>query len=368
MRIARVSYRVPPLPGGKERHVECLTREQVARGHEVTMMFRHGSVVPPGARHLPLATTALSRAMSLASDRLAFAAEATRAVRSLPGVDLLHLHGDHVEAMTLGPACRRLGIPLVLTVHGALSTRRPHPRLARTAFRFVDAFIALGSTTAADLADRGVDPRRISTMSSGLDLSGMPAPAPTDREPGLLVSVGTLDPVKHHDLLIEAFHELRRTRPGLRLVIVGDGPERAALARLAAGGPVELIGQFPRDEVYRLVSRAELFVLASRRLPGKGEGVPTAALEALALGTPVVVSSAATLDPVVPDQEAYRTFESGSVASLCEVVGTVLDDEPGRRRMSLLGARAARTLSWPMIADRVEEAYREVLPHRPALT
>ncbi|MFK4106514.1 glycosyltransferase family 4 protein [Streptomyces sp. NPDC019531] len=347
-----------------ERHVECLTREQVARGHQVTMAFRRGSVVPQGATRLPLRATALSRALAPVSDRLAFAAEVAAAVRRLcagpvsPGVDLVHLHGDHLEACLLGIACRRLGIPLFLTVHGALTQR--HRRLARHAFKHVTAFIALGSATAADLVARGADERRVLTMSSGLELSAMPSPTgPPPREPGLIVSVGALDPVKNHGLLIEAFHELARSRPTLRLVIAGDGPERDRLARLAAAGPgAELSGPLSRSDVYRLVRRAEVFVLASRRLTGKGEGVPTAALEALALGTPVVVSSEASLEPVVTDREAYRIFRSGSTADAVRVLGSVLDDEPGRNKMSALGVRAASALDWALVAERVENWYR----------
>ncbi|MDQ1048323.1 glycosyltransferase involved in cell wall biosynthesis [Streptomyces sp. V4I2] len=364
MRIVRVSYRVPPMPGGMERHVECLTREQVAHGHQVSMAFRHGSVVPRGATRLPLRAATLSRALAPASDRLAFGAEVAAAVRRLcdgpgsPAVDLVHLHGDHLEASLLGPVCRRLGIPLFLTVHGALTQR--HRRLARHAFKHVAAFIALGSATAADLVARGVDERRVLTMSSGLELSAMLSPTgPPPREPGLIVSVGALDPVKNHGLLIEAFHELARSRPTLRFVIAGDGPERDRLARLAAAGPgVELAGPLSRADVYRLVRRAEVFALASRRLTGKGEGVPTAALEALALGTPVVVSSEASLEPVVTDREVYRIFRSGSTADAVRVLGGVLDDETARNKMSALGVRAASALDWALVAERVENWYR----------
>ncbi|WP_128381974.1 glycosyltransferase family 4 protein [Streptomyces cavernae] len=367
MHILRLSYRVPPMPGGLERHVERLTHEQVRRGHRVTMAFRHGTALPPGAARLPLRTTAMSRALARMSDKAAFAVEAAAMTRQLCGgsrahdIDMLHLHGDHTEAMWLGPVCRHLGIPLCLTVHGRLATR--WQRLARHAFRQVDAFIALGSGTAADLVARGVPERRILTMSSGLELSRMPsATAPRDRESGLIVSVGALDPVKNHALLIEAFHDLARDRPELRLVIAGEGPELDRLRTLAAAGPgVELVGALPRQEVYRLVGRAEVFVLASRRLPGKGEGVPTAALEALAMGTPVVVSSEATLHPVIRDPEAYRIFRSGSKTDLTGALTTLLDDAALRERMSALGRRAAAELDWPVVAGRVEEWYRTAL-------
>ncbi|MGV9324969.1 glycosyltransferase family 4 protein [Streptosporangium sandarakinum] len=358
MRIVRVSYRVPPERGGKERHVDCLTREQLGRGHQVALAFRRGGTVPEGAAVLPLRPTVPSRVLAARSDVLAFAAEVAHALRRAGRADLVHLHGDHVEAAVLGPFCRRRGVPLVLTVHGALSRR--HHRAARRALGAVDAFIALGSRPARDLVELGADPRRVLTMSSGLDLAGMPCPGPpAAREPGLVVSVGSLDPVKNHDLVIEAVRLVRRTRPEVRLVIAGDGPERSRLSRLSeAGGPIELAGPLSRDEVYGLLRRAQVFVLASRRLPGKGEGVPTAALEALALGTPVILSSEASLDPVVRDGGAYRTFESGSLDGLVSVLGAVLDDEEERDRMSARGPRAVAGLGWPAVADRVEEWYR----------
>jgi glycosyltransferase involved in cell wall biosynthesis len=361
VRIARISYRMPPEPGGKERHVECLTREQLRRGHEVVLAFRRGETVPDGAMVLPIRPTGLSRALAVKSDVLAFAAETARALRKADAVDLVHLHGDHVEAAVLGPTCRRLGIPLVLTVHGALTQR--HRRFGASALRGVAAFIALGSRTAEDLTAFGADPRRILIMSSGLDIEGIAGFSKEPvREPGLVVSVGSLEPMKNHALLIEAVHMLRRTRPEIRLLIAGEGPERGRLRRLAGMGTgITLLGQLRRDDVYRLLQRAQLFVLASRRLGGKGEGVPTAALEALALGTPVVVSSEALLDPVVPDRGTYRTFGSGSVDDLVAILGALLDDEQGRQRMSTLGRRAAAALDWPTVAGRVEEWYRVAL-------
>ncbi|MFC6086324.1 glycosyltransferase family 4 protein [Sphaerisporangium aureirubrum] len=361
MRILRVSYRVPPEPGGKERHVECLTRQQVRRGHHVTLAFRRGLAVPDGAEVLPLRPTMLSPVLARKSDVLAFAAEVAGTLRRHPRPDLLHLHGDHVEASVLGPACRRLGVPLVLTVHAALSRR--HPRFTRAALRHVGSYIALGTATAGDLMWAGADPDRIQVASSGLDLDAIARLAPyTAREPGLVVSVGSLEPMKNHALVAEAVRELRRTRPRVRLVVVGDGPDLDRLRRLAGPGTgVELAGRLSREQVYPLVRRAEAFVLASRRLPGKGEGVPTAALEALALGTPVVVSSDASLDPVVTGGAAYRVFRSGSLVDLVTVLGAVLDDPRARREMAEHGRAAAATLDWAAVAGRMEQSYDRAL-------
>jgi len=76
MHILRLSYRVPPMPGGMERHVECLTREQLGRGHRVTLAFRYGTAVPDGAAHLSLSRTAPSRLLAVRSENAAFVAYA----------------------------------------------------------------------------------------------------------------------------------------------------------------------------------------------------------------------------------------------------------------------------------------------------
>jgi glycosyltransferase involved in cell wall biosynthesis len=227
--------------------------------------------------------------------------------------------------------------------------------------------MAIGSRPTQDLVSLGIDPRRILTLSSGLDLARLSElRAQAVREPGLIVSVGSLIAMKNHGLLIEAVHRLRRTRPGIRLIIAGEGPDRSLLRRLSGSdGAIELVGQLSAEEVYGLVRRAEVFVLASRRLAGKAEGVPTAALEALALGTPVVLSSDATLDPVVPADGTYQAFQSGSLDGLVAVLGDVLDDEESRNRMSAMGVRATAALGWPEVANKIEDWYRMALDAGP---
>ncbi|MGS2643741.1 glycosyltransferase [Streptosporangium sp. LJ11] len=356
MRILRIGYRLPPEPGGKERHIERLSREQILRGHEVHVAHRWGRV-PDGARTVTPAPTRISRALARKSDVLAFATECAHALPRAGRMDVMHLHGDHREALVLGPAARRLGIPVVLTVHGALTAR--HRLMMPLAFRYVDGFIALGRRPAEDLLAAGVPARKITTMSSGLDLGHLArfrrrGPA----EAGLIVSVGSLERVKDHALTIRAFRELRVTHPGARLVIVGDGTERARLERLTgADSGVEFAGHTPADQVYSLVGRARAFVLSSRRLRTVGEGIPTAALEALALGTPVIVSSDASLDPAITDPGAYRTFRTGSAVELLCHLRSVLDDEAAALQLAERGRQAASGLDWPLVAARVEELY-----------
>lgn len=113
-----------------------------------------------------------------------------------------------------------------------------------------------------------------------LNLSGSP----------LLLSVGYLIERKGHHIAIQALAELRSSHPGARLVIVGDGAERAALVTLAeelqVSDRVVFAGARPNSELLKWYSAADIFILASSR-----EGWANVLLEAMACGTPVVASN-----------------------------------------------------------------------------
>ncbi|WP_405085622.1 glycosyltransferase family 4 protein [Microbispora sp. NBC_01389] len=363
MRILHIAHRLPPEPGGKERYVERLVGEQLRRGHEVAVAHRRGDC-PPGAEPLRPARTWPARVVSLRSDEAGFAVECARALRTAGPLDVVHLHGDHREALALGPAARRLGVPLVLHVHGALAMR--HRPVMPWAFRHVAGFAVVGARPRADLLAAGVPGRLVHVVPSGVDLNRLRGFRCGPRERGLVVSVGSLVPVKNHELTVEAFGRVRADRPDARLVIAGDGPERDRLRRLAAACPgVELAGHLSGDEVRALVSRAEVFVQSSRRLSGVGEGIPLAALEALALGTAVLASSDASLDPVVPP-DCYRMFRSGSAAGLAAGLRDLLDQGGLPRQATEKGMRAVEGLDWPLVAARVERLYERVVHGTPA--
>ncbi|MGW5264148.1 glycosyltransferase family 4 protein [Microbispora sp. NPDC004025] len=362
MRILHIAYRLPPEPGGMELHIERQIRAQVLGGHEVVVAHRRGAPLRD-TESLPLTRTAASWVVSRKSDQVAFAMECAAALHRMGRPEVIHLHGDHREALALGPAARRLGIPLGLQIHGALATH--HRWIMPWAFRHVGGFLVAGTRPRGDLLAIGVPDPLIRMTSAGLDLrrlTGFRTDAHVER--GLIVSVGSLIKAKNHALTIEAFHRVRKARPDARLVIAGDGPERDRLRRLAAAGPgIEFTGHISPDRVYSLVSRAQILVHSSRRLLGMGEGIPNAALEALALGTALLVSSDASLDPAAPP-DAYRMFRTGSVDDLVAQLHTLLEDDEARQRMIERGVRAAEALDWPLVAARVERWYDAVISRR----
>jgi glycosyltransferase involved in cell wall biosynthesis len=171
--------------------------------------------------------------------------------------------------------------------------------------------------------------RRFALLAGGV--RGIVAPvAPVDVEPGggaparlargtgpLVVSVARLVPIKGLDVLVRACAFHAGDVAPLRLVLVGEGPERERLRALAGalGVSLQLVGAVPRAEVPAWLRAADIYAQPSRTLAnGRSEGMPLSTLEALSVGVPVVVSDSGGLAELA--SRGARVVPAGDVASL----------------------------------------------------
>lgn len=164
---------------------------------------------------------------------------------------------------------------------------------------------------------------------------------------------------KDHITAVRAMHHLARRHPGLKLVLPGGvGPaERAVLdevERLELGHAVIRTGRLPNASVLALIEDAVAMVFPSRY---EGFGIP--AIEAMALGTPVVVSDAGALVEVVGD--AGAVFPAGDDAQLAVEIHHLLDDEARRTNMASAGRARAAHFDAARTAERLLAAYRSAL-------
>jgi glycosyltransferase involved in cell wall biosynthesis len=147
------------------------------------------------------------------------------------------------------------------------------------------------------------------------------------KTPVKAVTVGRLVPWKQVDGLIEALNEI----PELGLVVVGDGPERPRLERIAqelgVSGRVYFAGQRSKRETLSLMAACDLFVLNSTY-----EGLPHTVLEAMALGLPVIATAVGGTPEVVRDGETGLLIHSGNRA-LEKTLYALVTDEKTRRRL-----------------------------------
>lgn len=145
--------------------------------------------------------------------------------------------------------------------------------------------------------------------------------------------VGTvcgLRPQKELETALRALGRLAPHRPTLRFVIVGDGPERGRLERLAEelGVPTIFLGNRPNDEVPDLVAAMDVLVMSSRF-----EGMPLAVLEWMAAAKPIVASRVGGIPSMVEDEQEALLVPPRDHAAFAQAIGRLLDDPAERQRL-----------------------------------
>ena len=263
-------------------------------------------------------------------------AEALMLAEHLERHGVTHLHNHIAKAScTVAMLTSELtGIPYSFTLHGPDIFFEPlHWRLdekiARARFvACISEFCRSQAMVFSDQAHWG----KLHIVHCGVD-PGRYDPAPREGAPHLLF-VGRLAAVKGVPVLFEALQRL--DIPGLRVTLIGDGPERAGLEREVAerglSDVVEFAGYRNQTEVAEALREADALVL-----PSFAEGVPVVLMEAMASARPVVTTRIAGVPELVEHGVSGRLVPPGDVDALAEALREVLCDAGLRARMGAAG-------------------------------
>jgi glycosyltransferase involved in cell wall biosynthesis len=287
--------------------------------------------------------------------------------------DLVHthlVHGDLYGQL----AARAAGVTGLSSVHGTPSfyERQPYLAAGKLVGRLAARRIAISEHVAAWLRSTGLArPERIRVVYYGID----PEPwnvssAGRDRARDTFgleagdVAIGIasrLIPGKGHDLLVEALARARLECPQLKLLIAGDGTERAAIEQAAARcgppGTVQVLGFLQDIPAFY----AACDVVAFPTQPELSEGFGLAALEAMAASKPVVASSVGSLPEVVDDGVTGILVPASSVSALASALVDLARDETRRRSLGDAGeVRARRDFPLEAMVSRTIDVYREL--------
>jgi len=366
MRIVQLANFYGPRSGGLRTALHHLGDGYVSAGHDVTLIVpgphRNDERMPNGVRRITLPAPKIP---GTGGYRVVDPLRVKALLRTLHP-DLLEV-SDRLTLRGMGAWARRHGVRGVVISHERLDRLLEQFLLPGTLARAVaDAAnrrMAAGYDTvvcttafAREEFDR-IGAPNVRQVPLGVDLNTF---APAKLDPGLrdtlargadtlLVHCGRLSPEKHVDRSIDALAELHGTGNRIRLVIAGDGPRRPALQRRAAGLPVTFLGFLnSRAEVAALLATADVSLA-----PGPHETFGLAALEALASGTPVVVSASSALREIVRQDCGQAVGDHP--AAFARGVERVLDiPEPVRRA----AARArAEQFDWPTSVRRMLAAH-----------
>jgi len=369
MRILVQSIYFPPRAGGIENHVYYLCRELVRRGHEVEVITTR---TEPGS---PLTETMDGiRVVRMRMPGRNVAGWIWSALCALPPVlagarraDVLHAH-TFQSAIGPGLAARLHGRPLVVTIHSSHFLRL----VKKPAWRPLLGWILRGAdrvlTTSEELADGcrlaypGV---RVRPIVNGVDTDRFRPTAPARaRAEGERVLLTTRRLVEKNgvEFLIRAMPALVAEEPGIRLVLIGDGPLRSRLEGLASELGVaertEFLGTVPNAGIPGYLSSADVFVI-----PSLVEATSISALEAMACEVPVAASRTGGL-PEIVTEETGVLFEPGDPADLARSVLGLLRREDARTLGRQGRARVVEGWSIRHMADLHEALYREIADER----
>lgn len=358
---------VPTDVGGMQRVVEALAVGHRRRGHRVALA---GVAMAPGRAQAPWLATLRAvdvdvHVVETPGRRYGSERAAIRELCRTLHPDVVHTHGYRPDVVD-APAARRQAVPVVTTVHGFTGgnwKNRLYEYLQVRTFRRFDAVVVVSRPLAAQLEGAGVPRTRIHlvpnawageaaslTRSEARLALGVPA------DGHIIGWVGRLSHEKGPDVLVRAIAQL--DRPPATAVIVGDGPElaalRAAATQLGVADRIVWPGAVPGAG--RLMRAFDVFVLSSRT-----EGTPIVLFEAMASDVPVVTTDVGGIPDVVGDTEAVLVPSDAPQALASAIRGILSNRVLASERASAARRRLETRFAPGPWLDRYEAIYRGVL-------
>jgi len=287
------------------------------------------------------------------------------------GFDIVHGQ-DVYSPMSLASVyfARRCGIPSVVTCRSVHKSswmwRLIYQPLVFT-LRRADRTITVSEASAKFCRALGVPDEKIAVILNGIDLSifNSRVDGTSLREElgiggsPLVATAIRLVKRKGPGHLVAAFAKVLEALPDAKLVMAGWGPEeenlRVQIKKLGMDGSAFMIGPLSREKVSELMAAADVFIL-----PSTVEAFGRAAVEAMAVGTPVVCPRAGGMPEIIEDGFNGLLFQPGDTSDMADCMLRILTDKRLARRLSKNGMKRACRFSLEATSKRTLELYKEV--------
>ena len=406
VRVALLSYRSKAHCGGQGIYLRHLSRELVALGHEVTVFS--GQPYPeldPGVDLVKVPSLDLYREpdpfrvphLREFRDRIDVLEFATMCTAGFPEPWTFgkRLVAQHLEALktfdvihdnqTLAHGVlelEELGLPVVASIHHPitmdrkldlaaaptlrkkLSLRRWYGflRMQGKVARGLKHIVTVSQSSAVDIArEFGVDPERIDVIPLGVQPEVF-APYAGKRVPGRIVAMASADsPLKGIATLLESLAKLRTERDVTLALVTkptAGGVTERLVDRLGIGDIVTFVHGLSVEDLAATMGSAEIVCV-----PSLYEGFSLPTLEAMACGTPLVVSDGGAIPEVVGEPGLCADIvPAGDAEALTAALGALLDDPDRRERMGQAARERARTtFSWEAVARATAKIYEHAI-------
>lgn len=252
---------------------------------------------------------------------------------------VIHSHWATYPSTAAWALGRALGKPFSFTCHAhdifvehqLLARKIEDASLAVTISRYNVGWLHMHATPQAE--------HKLKVIHCGVDMDKTPWQR-ADREPGMLLAVGRLDPVKGFATLVEALALLDKRGVAFTCRIAGSGPLEADLRQLAldrgVSARIEFAGAQPQHVVRAWMDSATLFVLPSEVAEdGNRDGIPVALMEAMASGCPVLSTRVSGIPELIGDGVQGLLVNEREPAALADAIQRLLEDDNLRERLAI---------------------------------
>jgi glycosyltransferase involved in cell wall biosynthesis len=372
MRIAHVTDVYLPRLGGIEMQVHDLATRQRNAGLDVEVLTTTPPAVffdasapsdPDWVRRVGPASfgfTGRSMSSTLSAHQL---------IRP-DAYDVIHVHASVWSpfATAAAIATSRAGLPTVITMHSLWAGLGPLPRLADLSMRLRSwpvVWSAVSEKAAVPLRRAMGNTASVAVFPNGIDAGAWQVePSPREPDTVTVTSVMRLISRKRPLPLLRMMRHVRALVPPevkIRLVIVGDGPQRAAVTRYldlhGMANWVTLAGRLDRAEIRRIFAASDVYVA-----PAELESYGIAALEARSAGLPVVASSRGGVEEFVePGREGLLTAND---AEMVDALVTMIVDPTLRETVSAHNRQVPPVVTWDAVLERAQQFYAQAAEGR----
>ena len=347
---------------GGERQVLWLAAGLRDRGHRAIIVARPSDELARRSAEAGLEVIGIAPQGELDL----FAAFRLRRALDRQGAHIVHAHTAHAAALA---ALATVGTAIKMVVARRVDFRLRRNLGTRLKYDRARGVIAVSRAVAAIVAEAGVPRERIHVVPDGVDLSRTLAPASLDvlaplgidRHGAHVVQVSALVPHKDPITFVRAMAMVRDRVPGVRALLVGDGPLRTAvqaeIARLSLDGTV--IGTGFRRDADALLASARVATLSSVE-----EGMGSVLLDAMAFGVPIAATTAGGIPEIVEHGVTGLLSAPGNAAALAEHIVTLLTSDAPAMPFASEARERVKNFSVERMVDRTLQVYREVMEER----
>lgn len=346
MRIVQWCFPFFPAQGGREQLVDTLTKELIARSHDVLVIT---DTECEEDLQLPYKVIRLDR--SRPSGALA------EVERFNP--DLLHLHNYTSNSTVLIDKLER-SFATVATFHNE-HISGSHP-MARHRYKWINANVS-SVVAVSDFVKRSIeysgDFQRLDVVRIWNGTSYAPTQSSLE---GPIIYAGRLASDKGVGSLLLSMMQVLEVHPQAKLLVIGEGaykrPLQTLAIRLGIEKSVDFLGWIAQPELAQLLSKARAMVVPS----AWREPFGLVAIEAMMHSVPVIASDVGGLREIVKHNETGLLFQPGDNFELAVAISSILGDKARAQTMGTLGReRARRFFNSALMAKHYEDLYRKVV-------